>query len=285
MPEAGSAPGSAGTPQIAVIVDAGASIPDPVRHDLGILTAPREAPLLVAPEAIPALRIEAAAPLEAATVAEACADTASTGLAGLLYVTADDGYSSPDGGAQAARAAVASVAPQLEFAVHESHAALMGCGWQAIEAATALRDGRPLSGAIEAATDLRERITVLALLEHPELANAAGATALGPLRGRRAIVELREQGIVVISRPQRRQEALVELRDRFAQRAGADSGAGSGTLRVAVQHASVAPAAEALGRWIERALAPRELVTGAITRHAAGRLGPEMLALAWYHAS
>lgn len=280
MPEARSAPGAPETPPIAVIVDADASIPEAARHDLGILTAPPQAPLLVAPEAIPALRIEAAAPLDAADVAEACAEAASTGLAGLLYVTADDGYSSPDGGAQAARATVASVAPQLEFAVHESHAALMGCGWQAIEAATALRDGRPLSGAVEAAAALRERTTVLALLEHPELAHAAGATALGQLRGRRAIVELRGHEIVVISRPPRREEALAELRDRFAQRAGA----GSGALRVAVQHAAVAPAAEAMGRWIERELAPRELVTGPITRHAAGRLGPEMLALAWYHA-
>ncbi len=280
MPEARSAPETPETAPIAVIVDADASIPEAVRHDLGILTAPPEAPLLVAPEAIPALRIEAAQPLDAAGVAEACAEAAAAGLAGLLYVTAGDGYSSPDGGAEAARAAVAAVAPRLEFAVHESHAALMGCGWQAVAAATALRDGRPLSEAIEAASDLREQITVLALLEHPELANAAGATALGPLRGRRAIVELRGREIVVIARPQRREEALVELRDRFAQRAGA----GSGVLRVAVQHASVAPAAEAMGRWIERELAPGELVSGPITRHAAGRLGPEMLALAWHRA-
>lgn len=279
MPEARSAPTAPETPPIAVIVDADASIPEPLRAALGILTAPQEASLLVAPEVVVALRMEAAAPLEAAGVAEACA-AAAAGLAGLLYVTAGDGYSSPEGGAEAARAAVATAAPGLEFAVHESHAALMGCGWQAIEAATALRDGRPLSAAVEAAAALRDRITVLALLEHPELAHAAGTAALGPLRGRRAIVELRGQEIVVISRPQLRQEALAELRDRFAQRAGADSG----VLRVAVQHASVAPAAEAMGRWIERELAPCELVTGAITRHAAGRLGSEMLALAWYRA-
>lgn len=283
MPEARSAPTAPETPPIAVIVDADASIPEPLRAALGILTAPREAPLLVAPEVVVALRMEAAAPLEAAGVAEACA-AAAAGLAGLLYVTAGDGYSSPEGGAEAARAAVATAAPGLEFAVHESHAALMGCGWQAIEAATALRDGRPLSAAVEAAAALRDRITVLALLEHPELAHAAGTAALGPLRGRRAIVELRGQEIVVISRPQLRQEALAELRDRFAQRAGSGSGADRDVLRVAVQHASVAPAAEAMGRWIERELAPRELVTGAITRHAAGRLGSEMLALAWYRA-
>lgn len=283
MPDARSAPTAPETPPIAVIVDADASIPEPLRAALGILTAPREAPLLVAPEVVVALRLEAAAPLEAAGVAEACA-AAAAGLAGLLYVTAGDGYSSPEGGAEAARAAVATAAPGLEFAVHESHAALMGCGWQAIEAATALRDGRPLSAAVEAAAALRDRITVLALLEHPELAHAAGTAALGPLRGRRAIVELRGQEIVVISRPQLRQKALAELRDRFAQRAGSGSGADRGVLRVAVQHASVAPAAEAMGRWIERELAPRELVTGAITRHAAGRLGSEMLALAWYRA-
>ncbi len=284
MPEARSAPTAPETPPIAVIVDADASIPEPLRAALGILTAPREAPLLVAPEVVVALRMEAAAPLEAAGVAEACAEAATAGLAGLLYVTAGDGYSSPEGGAEAARAAVATAAPGLEFAVHESHAALMGCGWQAIEAATALRDGRPLSAAVEAAAALRDRITVLALLEHPELAHAAGTAALGPLRGRRAIVELRGQEIVVISRPQLRQKALAELRDRFAQRAGLGSGADRGVLRVAVQHASVAPAAEAMGRWIERELAPCELVTGAITRHAAGRLGSEMLALAWYRA-
>jgi fatty acid-binding protein DegV len=265
--------------RIAIVVDADASIPERLRDDLGILTAPADAPMLLEPETIPALRLEAVEPLDAELVASVCGNVARDASA-LLYVTTGDDFGSPDGAAKAARRAAVAKRPDIEFAAHESGAALMGCGWQAVEAATIVRRGGTLTDAAEAASGLRDRVSVLALLEHPELASAAGMTVLGLFRGRRAIVELRGAELVVLSRPARRDEALVELRDRFAERARA----GAGPLRVAVHHAAAAPAAEAMSRWVERDLAPQEVVIAPITRHAATRLGPEMVGFAWYHA-
>jgi fatty acid-binding protein DegV len=155
----------------------------------------------------------------------------------------------------------------------------MGAGWQAVAAARALAAGADVDAAREAARAVREEITVLAALDHPELSGAGALTPDGTMR-LRAVAELRGAEIAVIARPARRDAALVQLRDQFHALAGAATPGGA--LHVAVHHASAAAGAEALAIWIRRALAPEEILVEPITRHAATRLGPRMIGVAWY---
>jgi fatty acid-binding protein DegV len=98
----------------------------------------------------------------------------------------------------------------------------------------------------------------------------------------RALVALRGGEIDVLARPVKREDGLVALRDRFTELARARGEAAQG-LHVAVHHAGAGAGAEALATWARRTLSPAELIVTPITRHAATRLGPRMIGVAWYH--
>ena len=262
-------------PNLGIVVDADACIPERIRTDLGILSAPLHAPLLEGNETVMDLRHDADPP-DPDAVAAACVRAAEESDT-VLYVTVTDGNA--DNGASAARAA-AAVGARARVVHYPSGDALMACGWQAIAAAVAARDtasaGHACEAAQEAARAAANRVHVLAMLEHPERMNVGGA--LGGLRRRRALVRLRGGDVEVIDRVTGRSDALVSLRDSFAEQAGA----GEGYLRVAVHHAGAAAAADAMMRWVEQELSPEEIVIAPLTRHAAARFGPGMLAFAWY---
>ncbi len=256
---------------IAVVTDADSCIPGALRAALDIHAAPADAPLLLEPETIPRLRTEAGEPLVDDALA-ACRAAIGAGATDLLYVTAGVGYgSAPD---------LDLALPTLEADVPTppTAAALMGAGWQAIAAAEAIRDGGARDQALAAAESVRDNIEVLAMLEHPELASAAGNAELGIVR-HRALVYLRGPEVSIISRPPKREDALGMLRDRFASAV-----TNPANLHVAVHHAAAGPGADALAHWIERELSPARVVVAPLTRHAATRLGPRMLGLAWYEA-
>ena len=258
--------------RVTVVVDADACVPERLRTELGIITAPLDAPALGNAETVVALSRDPAAPPPDA-VPEACRRAAERSEA-VLYVSvanADDGARAD---AEATRAAE-SVGDGGTVLHHPSGAALMGCGWQAIAAAVAARAGADVRRAAEAAAAVRPRTNVLAMLEHPQMLNVGGPFAA--LHRRRAIVRVADGAVEVVERRNRRDEALVTLRDRF----GAESDGGAG-LRVAVHHAAAGAAAEAMARWVERTLAPMEVLTAPLTRHAAARFGPGMVGFAWY---
>lgn len=256
---------------IAIITDADSCVPPELSIALDIQTAPPEPVFLLELETIPRLRTEAG---EAeATDAVAAAKTAiEAGATEIVYFTAGDDYgSAPD-------LATALADLDTTIRIEPTEGALMGAGWQVIAAAEALRSGGSVDEAIEAARHVRSTVRVFVMLEHPELASAAGNAELGMAR-HRALVALRGPEVAIMSRPTKREEALALLRDRFAEEVSDPS-----RTHVAVQHAAAGPGAEALARWIERELSPARVLVAPVTRHAATRLGPRMLGVAWYEA-
>jgi fatty acid-binding protein DegV len=257
---------------VAVVVDADACVPPALAAALDIRSAPAAAPLLLEPETIPRLRSEATA-LEATPAIESSRAAIADGATELLYLTVDDGFGSADGLAEQLPAALGDSARVM---VDSSAGALMGCGWQAVAAAEAIRDGGNLDAALAAARGVRAQVRVIAMLEHPELATAAGVTKLDRTR-QRVLAELRGADLGLMGLYKERDDALEQLRDRFAS--SVKNGA---RAHIAVHHAAAGPGADALARWIERELSPARLVVAPLTRHAAARLGPRMLGIAWH---
>ncbi len=263
----------------AIVIDADACVPAPLCAELGIVVAPADAPLLLEAETVSRLSLEAAAP-DAEPVAAACANAAEDADA-VLYIACGDGYGAAVDAAPLARAAVEARSPGTRFVAFDSEAAVMGAGWQAVAAARAVAAGGDLDAAIAAAAAVRESVTVLAALDHPELSGAGRLAPDGRLR-LRAVAELSAANIEVIAAPSRRDAALVQLRDQFHALATPPHGAPAGRLHVAVQHAAAGAGGDALATWIARTLAPDELFVAPLTRHAATRLGPRMIGVAWY---
>jgi fatty acid-binding protein DegV len=259
-------------PHPVIVADADACVPQRIRDDLGIITAPLDAPLVEGQPSVLELRRDFA-PFPPQAIADACMRAAETSDAVLYFSVAD-----PDAGGLAEDAARA-LGRRARFVHRDTGAVLMACGWQAVAAAVAARSGAGMEQACAAAGEVASRTQVLAMIEHPEMLNTpAGGWSWGGLRRRRAIFRLTSADFEVLERISRREEALETLRDRFAD-AARD---GEGFLRVAVHHAGSEAAAEAMVLWTERALAPEEVVVAPLTRHAAGRFGPGMVAFAWY---
>jgi fatty acid kinase fatty acid binding subunit len=262
-------------PRVAIVIDGDACVPRSLREALGIRCIPPDPPPLAGDESVAGLSLEARPP-DPEPVARACAEAAAEAGA-VLYLVAGDGFGSAPEAAPLARAAVAARAPGARFVAEDSESSLMGTGWQAVAAARALAAGADLDGALAAARAVREAVTVLAVLEHPELSGVAGANLPGTAN-LRAVVELSGAAVEVVTRQARRDASLVLLRDQVEALAAPPGGA----LHVAVHHAAAAAGAEALATWLRRALAPAELIVEPITRHAATRLGPRMIGVAWY---
>ncbi len=260
-------------PRLAILTDADACIPEQLRTNLGILTAPLEPEPFREEEPGRDLRRDMA-PVEPAGAIQAFA-RASTEAAEILYLGLGDGYG---GGPriQGAVEAVGQMSPMTRaLRLYRSNATLMGCGWQAVAAANAVQAGGGLDEAERAAAVVRDAVEVVAFLEHPQFVEITGAPGLF---GARAIVRLAGEHIEVLAQPPRRDLGLKLLRDHL----GAAAQAGEGALHVAVHHAGTTPAAEALAQWVARTLAPVSVVLAPLTRHAATRLGPGMLGFAWY---
>lgn len=261
--------------RIAIVVDADACVPERIRRDLDIVTAPLDAPLFAGNVPLPQLRLDAA-PARADEAAEAClhaVEHAST----VLYVATGDRYGGCEAAVERAAALLRERAPSVTFVSHATEGALMACGWQAIAAAVAIRQGSTMDAALEAASEVRERVQVLVALEHPELVGATDTLSMA-LRRRRIIARLTGGEVQVLERTSGRNELLVDLRDRF----GESAREGEGRLRVAVHHAGAEGAAQAMARWAKQTLAPEEVVIAPLTHHATTRLGPAMVGFAWY---
>jgi hypothetical protein len=265
MPPDQSAEATAGAPdRVTVVTDADASVPCALARDAGLLLAPADAPLLEDRETLPRLKLEAgvqdAAPL--LETARAAIEDGAT----LCYVPAGDGYGSPPDIEEALSASGVAVLPP--------GGALMAGGWTALAAARAAAEGASLEDVRSAAEEAAERAGCLVLLEYPEL---AGVTGGSPMAARwRALVRPRGEELSLVGGYNERPQAIGALLD-----ATLDACGGHDSLRVAVHHASAVAPGEALMRWVERELAPEELVFAPITRHAATRFGPRMLGLAW----
>lgn len=256
-----------------IITDADACIPQALLAELGILTAPLDAAPYDDQEPPQHLRRDAA-PIDAAPAIHALARATSLHPA-ILYLGAGDGY----GGSPAIRDAVEAVAKMApmrrDLRTIDSAATLMGCGWQAIAAA---RAGDDLDTAIAAAEAVRGRVRVLALLEHPQFAGIKGDVLPGQIARARALVSLAGDAVDVVELVPKRDVGLQALRNAV----GREAAEGDGPLHIAIHHAGSAAAAGALAEWARRRLDPAEVVIAPLTRHAATRLGPEMVGVAWY---
>lgn len=273
MPEAAPT-----TPRVRVVVDADACVPVALIEALAIVCAPEVPAYALEREPVPSL-VREGRPFEAAAIALACAGAAAPGGA-VLYVRAGDGHASPDAAAEAARAAVE--ARGAAFAVVETGGALMGAGWAAVVAAEAAAVGATLAGAAAAAQATAGRTRVLALIEHPELIGTI-------LPGRdhapgRLVVRLDGAGLPLLGAFPLRDVALTLLRDRFGTLAAAPTEADGRRLRVAVHHAGAGPGADAFARWATRRFPDADVAVAPLTRHAAARLGPGMIGVAWLWA-
>lgn len=273
-PAASRRASAAGEQTLTVVTDADTAIPAGLCRDLPLILAPPDAPRLGAREEPRDLRaMQAPAALE--PVAEACLAAAARGP--VLYVASGDGYSAPADAAAQLRALMAARRPQAAFRAVDSGATLMGCGWQAVAAAVVARGpGATLEAAAAAAQRVGRRVSVLAMLEFPQFLDLHRELP-DQLVGARALVRLSGAEVEVLERPGRRSAALAAL----CARAEAET-AGEGRLRLAIQHGGVAPAAEALSRWALRTLDPDDVEVSVLTRHAATRIGPGSLTLAWY---
>ncbi|MSQ31268.1 MAG: hypothetical protein EXR64_04470 [Dehalococcoidia bacterium] len=264
--------------RIRVVVDADACVPAALLEALGIVCAPGAPAYAIEREPVPSL-VREGGPFEAAAIAAVCAAAAEAGGA-VLYIRAGDGHASPDAAVVAARALVE--ARGAAFAAVDTGGALMGAGWAAVVAAEAIAAGDTLEAAIAAAEGAARRSCVLALLEHPELIGA-----IVPGRDHapgRLVVRLDGAALPLLGAFPLRDVALTLLRDRFGTLAAApaeEGAASGGRLRVAVHHAGAAPGADALGRWAARRFPAAQVVVAPITRHAAARLGPGMIGVAW----
>ena len=259
-------------PHPVIVADADACVPQRIRDDLGIVTAPLDAPLIEGQPSVLELRRDFA-PLPPQAVADACMRAAETSDAVLYFSVADPDV---DGVAEYAARALGR---RARFVHRNTGSVLMACGWQAVAAAVAARGGADMEQACAAASEVASRTQLLAMIEHPEMLNIpAGGWSWVGMRRRRAIFRITSAEFEVLERINRRDDALETLRDRFAD----DARDGEGFLRVAVHHSGSEAAAEAMAQWAERALAPEEVVVAPLTRHAAGRFGPGMVAFAWY---
>lgn len=257
------------THSLAVVADADCCIPINLCSLYNIYIAPIDPPLLIEPDTIPQLHSEAT-PVSLKGSIAAVRKAIADGATELLYLTTGDGFGSPDN--------LFEALDQVEnrVTIENSGQALMGSGWQAIVAAEVIQAGGTLNEAIIASRAIRKQIQVLVMLEHPELTSAAGNVEFGEST-HRALVALRGAEVSIISRPKTREEALMLLRDDFAKRI-----VDAASARVAVHHAGAEAGADALAIWIQRELPSAELVIAPLTRHAAARLGPRMLGVAWY---
>tara|TARA_Y100000588_G_scaffold394857_1_gene517855 strand:+ start:302 stop:1135 length:834 start_codon:yes stop_codon:yes gene_type:complete len=254
---------------LAVVADADCCIPFHLCSLNNVYLAPIDPPLLIEPDTIPQLHSEATAVPVKESIA-AVRKAIEDGATELLYLATGDGFGSPDN--------LHEAFDQIEnrVTIESSDHALMGSGWQAVVAAEVIRAGGTLNEAISTARAVRKEIHVLVMLEHPELTSAAGNAEFREST-HRALVSLRGTEVSIISRPKTREEALTLLRDDFAKRI-----VDSARARIAVHHAGAEAGAEALAIWIQRKLPNAELVIAPLTRHAAARLGPRMLGIAWY---
>ena len=263
---------------VAIVTDADSCIPEQLRRDLGILTAPLDPAFLIEPEPPDVLRREQGeAPIDAAI--EAC-KRAAAAAATVVYVSCDDGYGGGPAQVEAARAALSTNGAHASLVSIPVESTLMAVGWAAIAAAAVARAGNEVGAVIAEAQRVAGATRALAMLEHPQIAGVSGGL-IGTLRRARAIVEPRGHELEVLARPGARDESLVALRDRFGQLARE----GAGRLRVAVLHAGAEPAAMAMERWVQRELQPEEVLVAPLTRHAATRFGPGTVGFAWYHDS
>ena len=256
-------------PAIAVVTDADSCVPEQLRRDLEILTAPAEPPLLIEPEPAEVLRRDQApAPADAAVAT--CRRVAAAAET-MVYVGCDDDYG--DGPAQVAAARAALEADGRGGALVSVPIAgsLMAAGWAAIAAAAAARAGREVGEVIAEAQRGCWRCSSIR-------SSRASAGGCWGRCGARAIVEPRGPELAVVARPGARAEGLVALRERVRE----DVRAAEGYLRVAALHAGAEPAALAMQRWLERELQPEEVLIAALTRHAATRLGPGLVGFGWY---
>ncbi len=256
-----------------VVVDADVSLPAALAARLNIVAAPADAPLLHERINIPRLVVETGGPLDPAPAVEACRAAAQPG-AGVLYVSPGNGAAAwgghPEGAEEQARPAVEAAGAR--FLHLPTDDVLMASGWRAVVAAEASAAGASPEEARARAEAAPTRL--LALVEHPEL---AGDSMPGnPDTTNRIVTFIRADGFALDSMPHRRDDGLRRLRDRFAAAVQGVSG-----LRVAVHHGGVAPAAEAMATWISRHTEAQEVHVSAITRHAATRLGPGLVAIAW----
>lgn len=254
-----------------VVVDADACIPFEVREALGIAVTPAEPELLLERVPIPRLALERM-PYEGTDVARMCAAVAEPGEA-VIYVQTGDDYASPPDAAEAARVAVE--ARGAAFHLVQTNATLMGAGWAAIVAAEAAARGESVEAAADLARAAAARTQVMAMLEHPEVAGVvAPSLYVTPNR----MITMMERGEITTLRAlPLRQEALAALRDEFAAVVRTEAG----RPRIAIQHASSGPAAEALALWCSRNLEVTEVIIAPVTRHEAARLGPGFVAISW----
>ncbi|MEI6665519.1 MAG: hypothetical protein WCL53_05140 [Chloroflexota bacterium] len=258
-----------------IFTDADACIPQALLDELGILTAPLEPAPYDEDESAQQLRREAA-PLDAAGALHTLARATSL-FPSMLYIGAGDGF----GGSPEIRAAVEAVSTmspmRRELRLHDSAAALMGCGWQAVAAA---RAGADLDAAVAAAESVRQSVRVIAYLEHPQFAGV-DTTLSSQIIGGKAIVALQGDQIERLDIPPKRDIGLVKLRELLAR----ETREGAGAMHLAVHHAGSAAAAGALAEWARRNLEPVEVVLAPLSRHATMRLGPRMVGVAWYRES
>ncbi len=261
-------------PRIRVVVDADASIPAALLDALGIVSAPAAPDYLLEQESILQLVAEPVA-IEAEAIAAACGAVAEPGEA-VIYVRAEDGHASPDEAVDLARAAVE--ARGATFAYVATRGALMGAGWAAVRAAEVIAAGGSLDEALAAAEHAANRTRVIAMLEHPEMTGM-----LPPGRDRapgRMIVRLEGAKLPLLGLLPHRETALVVLRDRFGDFAAVPED--SGRLRIAVHHAGAQAGATAFATWATRRFEDADVTVAPLTRHAARRLGPGMIGVAWF---
>lgn len=258
-----------------VIVDADACVPGMLLQALPLRQAPADAPLLVERESVPALSLERGAMDAEPALSALATEAGREDTRAIIYVRVGDGYGAAAETVDRAREAVNR--HDVDFAVVETEHALMAAGWAAVIAAETIERGGNATNAVDAASAALRSSQALVLIEHPQFAGLTGTQVPDVMT--KVVARLEGEAFRMVTASPRRDRALVALRDHFASLVAAETG--PGRLRVAVHHAGAGPGAEAMAQWIERHTEAEQVVVAPLTRHAATRLGPGMLGIAW----
>ncbi|MBN1122011.1 MAG: DegV family protein [Anaerolineae bacterium] len=179
----------------------------------------------------------------------------------------------------------AKQAVDIPVHIHDSLSASMGQGWQVLAAARTREAGGSALEMVQAADAIRRKCSLVFTVDTLEYLHKGGriggaAKLLGTaLNFKPQLYVDHETGRIEASKKVRtRKKALEEVFQTFVS----EVKAGSGHLRLTVQHGNVEEEAKALAQRINDAFAPVELHIGSLTPVLGVHVGPGTIGIAGY---
>jgi DegV family protein with EDD domain len=161
------------------------------------------------------------------------------------------------------------------------HTAAMGQGFVVLEAARAAADGASLEAVVARAKEVAAKVNLLATIGNLEYLHRGGriggaAALLGTVLQIKPVLYLVDGHVDVFAKPRTQSRAVRVMLRQMAKRVNGDR------LHVAILHADVPEAAEALRRLIAEQFQCAELYVTELTPVMGAHTGPGVLGVAFY---